>query len=246
MNELLVIVPAHNEEKNIGKVVSELRTTLQHSDILIINDGSTDNTENELRKLQVAYMNTPYNFGYAGVLQTGFKYALKNGYTYAAQFDGDGQHIASELNRMYEEMRKEKIDILIGSRFLEKKNYHHPLMRMIGTYIFRILILITCRKKITDPTSGLQILSWRVFSHYSLMNSYPEYPDANLITEMVFLGFTLKEIPVVMREREFGESMHAGTYKAFSYMVKMLYSIVLMFVKYRSKRPGRIDKDSPT
>ncbi|MCI6189734.1 MAG: glycosyltransferase family 2 protein, partial [Clostridium sp.] len=120
MKDLLVIVPAYNEEMNITGVINELREDIPEADILVINDCSTDNTPKILEENNVNYITTPFNLRYAGGVQTGFKYAAAKDYKYVAQFDGDGQHVASELNKMFQRMKKEDVDIMIGSRFKER------------------------------------------------------------------------------------------------------------------------------
>ena len=105
MNDLLVIIPAYNEEMNIIKVVKEVKEEIKDADILVVNDSSTDNTLNVLKENNINYITTPYNLNYSGAIQTGFKYAAKKGYKYVAQFDGDGQHIASELSKLYMEAK---------------------------------------------------------------------------------------------------------------------------------------------
>lgn len=231
--ELLVVVPAYNEEKNIISVVEDLKSELPFADILVINDNSSDNTAGVLIEHGIDFVSTFFNLKYSGVVQTGFKYALINDYKYAAQFDGDGQHIAKELAKMYEVIKEENCDIVIGSRFVKKTNYDHSLFRMIGTKLFQKIIKLATNTVITDPTSGLQILSKPVFTRYSKMAHYPDYPDANLIIEMILNGYKIKEVPVEMRERIYGESMHAGIWAPFVYMVRMMYSIALVLLKYK-------------
>lgn len=233
MKELLVIIPAYNEELNIIKVIEEIKRDVPEADILVVNDCSTDNTLKILIEEDINHVTTPYNLHYAGAIQTGFKYAAKKGYEYVAQFDGDGQHIASELSKMYKIARQDKADIVIGSRFIQRTNYKHSLFRRIGTSLFQNIIKLVCEKKITDPTSGLQVLKKNVYERYSKISNYPEYPDANLIIEMCFLGYSIEEIPVEMREREFGVSMHAGLWEPFTYMVRMMYSIFVILLKYK-------------
>ena len=237
--DTLVIIPAYNEALNIEFVLSELYNDLQMIDILVINDCSKDDTEIILKKLKVNYINTPYNFGYSGVLQTGFKYAIKNGYKYVVQFDGDGQHIASEVNKLIECMAKTGCDIVIGSRFIGKNDYNHSFLRSLGTNIFKKLIKLNTGKIICDPTSGFQILNEDVIRKYASFGGYPEYPDANLIIKMLLDGYKIEEIPVKMRAREYGESMHSGFIKPAKYMVKMIYSVMLLttslFIKGENK-----------
>lgn len=232
MKDLLVIVPAYNEEMNITNVINELREDIKEADILVINDCSTDNTPKILEEMKVNYITTPFNLRYAGGVQTGFKYALAKGYKYVAQFDGDGQHVASELNKMFQKMKEDDVDIMIGSRFKEQTEYKHPFFRRVGTALFQKIIKIACSKEITDPTSGLQILSKRVYTRYAKINNYPEYPDANLIIEMLMQGYKIEEVPVKMKERIYGESMHSGIWSPISYMITMFYSIFLIIIKY--------------
>ena len=232
MKDLLVIVPAYNEEMNITNVINELREDIKEADILVINDCSTDNTPKILEEMKVNYITTPFNLRYAGGVQTGFKYALAKGYKYVAQFDGDGQHVASELNKMFQKMKEDDVDIMIGSRFKEQTEYKHPFFIRVGTALFQKIIKIACSKEITDPTSGLQILSKRVYTRYAKINNYPEYPDANLIIEMLMQGYKIEEVPVKMKERIYGESMHSGIWSPISYMITMFYSIFLIIIKY--------------
>lgn len=235
MKDLLVIIPSYNEEMNIIGVVNQVKNTLKEADILVVNDCSTDNTLKLLEENHINHISTPFNLNYSGAIQTGFKYASEKGYKYVAQFDGDGQHVATELKKLYDYMLKENVDICIGSRFIEKNDYKHPLFRRLATNLFRILIKITVLQDITDPTSGLQVLKRPVYTKYAGMNDYPDYPDANLIIEMSFLGFKIKELPVIMKERVYGESMHSGAFEGISYMVRMMYSIFVILIKYKGK-----------
>ena len=233
MKELLIIIPVYNEEMNIVKVINEINRDINDADILVVNDCSSDSTESILIDLNINYINTPFNMGYSAAVQTGFKYAYEKGYEYVAQFDGDGQHIASELKKMYQLIKKDNVDIVIGSRFVEDTGYKHSIMKKIAIKLFKKIIKVVCVADITDPTSGLQILNRNVVSRYAKMNNYPEYPDANLIIEMILLGYRIEEISVNMREREYGESMHAGILEPFFYMFRMMYSIFVILVKYK-------------
>ena len=233
MKELLIIIPVYNEEMNIVKVINEINRDINDADILVVNDCSSDSTESILIDLNINYINTPFNMGYSAAVQTGFKYAYEKGYEYVAQFDGDGQHIASELKKMYQLIKKDNVDIVIGSRFVEDTGYKHSIMKKIAIKLFKKIIKVVCVADITDPTSGLQILNRNVVSRYAKMNNYPEYPDANLIIEMILLGYRIEEISVNMREREHGESMHAGILEPFFYMFRMMYSIFVILVKYK-------------
>lgn len=231
MKELLIIVPVHNEEENILAVIEELKRDIQEADIIAINDCSKDNSLKILKENQVNHITTPFNLGYAGAIQTGFKYAEEKGYKYVAQFDGDGQHIAKELDKLYKIMKKGNVDIVIGSRFKSKSQYHHAFFRKVGTNVFKLIIKVACKQEVTDPTSGLQVLNKKVYCQYAKINGYPDYPDANLLIDMLLQGYAIEEVPVEMRERMAGESMHAGVWKPFKYMITMFYSIFIILLK---------------
>ena len=132
---------------------------------------------------------------------------------------------------MYKVAKEDKADIVIGSRFIKRTNYKHSLFRRMGTALFQSIIKLVCEKKITDPTSGLQVLKKNVYERYSKISNYPEYPDANLIIEMLLLGYKIKEVPVKMKARENGVSMHSGILKPTKYMIEMFYNIIIIVIK---------------
>jgi len=242
--KLLVIIPAHNEVSNIRCVIEDLRAYLGHdADILVIDDCSIDGTEEVLRDLGVATATLPFNLGYSGALQTGYKYAVSNNYSYVIQFDGDGQHIAREIGKLVSVFENSPADVIIGSRFTEKGEYRHPFLKRVATSLFCFLIRIITGFIIHDPTSGLQLLNRKAFEHYSKINNFPYYPDANIIIEMLLNGYRIKEVHVTMRTRVFGESMHAGLIRQAKYVIKVIYSIFIILLKYRPSTFNKNDGD---
>jgi len=236
-DRVLIIIPAYNEEKNIVNVIKEIKKEFPKKfDILVINDCSTDNTEKVLIENKINYLNNIYNMKYAYSVQTGIKYAYMNEYDYVIQMDADGQHIASEAHKLYETIKEENCDIVIGSRYLKDMGYPCPLFRRIGTKIFEIMIRVFSNKKIVDPLSGFQCLNKKVIKEYSFPGAYPEYPDANLVIEMLYKGFKIKEVPVKMRIRETGISMHSGIIKPIKYMIHIMYSIVFIAIQNIGKK----------
>ena len=228
--KVLFVIPAYNEETNIENVIKEIKKDVKYADILIINDCSTDNTKKIIENNNVKCITGIFNLKYAWALQTGIKYAYQNDYDYVIQFDADGQHIAKEAEKLLNEMKKSNVDIVIGSRFLKDTGYKHPFFRKIGTKLFTLIIKIFCKQEITDPTSGFQCLNKKVIEYYSKMGNYPEYPDANLIIDVLLKGFTIKESSVKMRLREAGESMHGGIIKPIKYMINMIYTITVILI----------------
>lgn len=237
-NEIIFVIPAYNEELNISKVIDEINSEFKKVGIVIINDCSRDKTQDIVIKKDVTCISQPFNMGYAMAIQTGIKYAKQNGYKFVIQFDADGQHIASEARKLLNKMKETNADIVIGSRFLEKNGYKQTFFRKLGTNIFSFLIKLFCKKKISDPTSGFQCLGKKAIDRFSTFGMYPEFPDANLIIELLYNGFNIEEIPVKMRLREFGESMHGGILKPIKYMISILYTICIIILRNTFRRRG--------
>ena len=235
-DRVLVIIPAYNEAENIEKVLNEIKKDINYADILVINDCSTDNTKEIVLNNKVKCITNVFNMRYAMAIQTGLKYAKYNNYDYVIQMDADGQHIAKEAEKLYHEMKKSKADIVIGSRYVKEMGYPCPIFRRIGTKMFEIMIRRICHQKIADPLSGFQCLNRSVIEKYSKMGGYPEYPDANLVIEMLLQGYKIKEIPVKMRLRENGVSMHSGIIKPIKYMIEQFYTCLVIFLKNIGKR----------
>lgn len=229
--KLLFVIPAYNEADSIAKVIADINKHLPEADIVVVNDNSKDATHQLAEKAGAVVLDMPFNVRYAMAVQTGVKYALAHDYGYVIQFDADGQHLASEAKKMFVEMKRSRVDIVLGSRFLEKTDYPHALARVIGTKVNSSIVEVLSGQKITDPTSGLQCLNRRVIEKYARMGEYPEYPDANLIIEMLLKGYQIKEVPVQMKARETGESMHSGIWKPLKYAIKVGYAIFVITLR---------------
>ena len=238
-NKLLVVIPAYNEEDNIGNVLKEVKADIPNADILVINDCSTDNTLEIVKKSGVNCITNVFNMRYAWAIQTGIKYAKNNNYDHVILMDADGQHIASEAKKLYDTSIKSKSNIVVGSRYLKDLGYKCPFFRKIGTRFFSSLVKLFTKKKITDPLSGFQCIDKKTIDYYAGCGNYPEYPDANLVIEMLLKGYTITEVPVKMRMRESGESMHSGIIKPIKYMITQFYTCIVIFVKYFGKRKAK-------
>lgn len=235
--DVLIIIPAYNEAGNLEAVHQDIRTQFPEADILFINDCSTDNTLEIIRSFDdIHYLNLPVNMGYFYAIQSGLKYAAQNKYKYVVQFDGDGQHLAREAKRMYEYACQNDVDIVIGSRFLEDYGYRHSFFRRVGTRMFQQIIKLLTGKTISDPTSGLQVLNYDVFSQLSKIYKYPDTADANLLINLLYNGYSIDELAVEMKNRETGESMHGGIIKPAKYMMKMFYYISVVYINHITGR----------
>ena len=219
----IVIIPAYNEEKSIVKAVQDICEHAPEFDYVIINDCSTDHTLSVCREHHLHVLNLPVNLGIGGAVQTGFLYAYKNGYDYAIQFDGDGQHDAKYLHEMRDYMIEQNADMLIGSRFLEKEGFQSTGMRRFGIRYFSALIKLLTGQKITDPTSGMRMINRDILAMYS--ESYPkDYPEPESVVAIINSGKKVMEYPVIMRKRMEGTSS-ISPLKSIYYMIKVSLAI---------------------
>jgi glycosyltransferase involved in cell wall biosynthesis len=231
MKNILAIVPAYNEEKNISAVIDELTNIETKLDILIVNDGSPDNTSFVARQTGKAkVLDLPINLGIGGAVQTGFIYAVRNNYDIAIQFDGDAQHIAGEIKNIIAPILQKEADVVIGSRFLDGyKKFNTDKSRKLGIVIFQFVNSIMNRQRITDSTSGFRAYNRKAIQFLS--EYYPtDYPEPEAVILLIKKGFVLKEVAVEMRQRWQGISsisMFDGMY----YMIKVLLSIVMTYFR---------------
>lgn len=241
--ELLIIIPAYNEEKNIASLLESLAEPeiSSRADVLVVDDASTDATKDIVKRYGFPVMSHVYNLGYGSGLQSGYKYAIRNGYQYVIQMDADGQHDACNVPVLYGALTSgdeiERPDIVIGSRFMEGSSpYKISAVKKFAIGLFKWMIYMGTGKRYTDPTSGLQGLSRRAVEYYAHYGNYDDrYPDANMIMQMTLLGFRLLEVPAVMHYRKEGVSMHSGL-RPFVYMFRMFFSILAVFIRIRILR----------
>lgn len=222
MSELLIVIPAYNEGDNIERVVSRLIAEFPQYDYVVVNDGSKDDTAAICRRNGYNLLDLPVNLGLAGGFQAGLKYAARNGYRYAIQLDGDGQHRPEYIEAMRDRM-EEGYDIVIGSRFIgEKKPF---TMRMLGSNLIEIAIRLTTGVDIKDPTSGMRMFSRRMIEEFAGGLNYGPEPDT--VSYLIKQGARVSEVPVIMDERILGAS-YLTPVNASKYMIKMLLSILLI------------------
>ena len=221
----LIIIPAYNEAANIEKTVASIKANAQGFDYVIINDCSADNTRQICERNGFNIVNLPINLGIGGAVQTGYQYAVRYGYELAVQVDGDGQHDPQFLKQMADYMENHDVDMVIGSRFIEKEGFQSSFMRRVGITYFTGLIKLCTGKKITDPTSGLRMAGRRVIRMFA--DSYPkDYPEPESVVSVLRKGYRVDEIPVVMRARQGGESSITMK-KSVYYMIKVTLAILM-------------------
>lgn len=239
--QVLIIIPAYNEEKNIGELLDRLKEPdiASIADVLVMDDASKDRTRRIVLDKQLQVVTHVFNLGYGSGLQVGYKYAISNNYEYVIQMDADGQHDISNILSIYNKLvtpdeNGKCPDIVLGSRFLEGSvTFPISKVKKMAINLFRFLIKLGTGQKIMDPTTGLQGLSKRAIAYYGSYNRFDDkYPDANMIMQMILLGYRVVEIPAVMHARTEGVSMHSGL-KPILYMLRMMFSIIAVWVRIK-------------
>ena len=226
---VLLIIPAYNEEDNLERVVGLVDGYAREQDLfsldyIVVNDGSTDSTEQLCREKGIRAIHLTQNLGIGGAVQTGYLFAMKMNYDIAVQFDGDGQHDINSLAELIQPLRDDLCDFTVGSRFIAEDNtFHSTKMRRFGIRFLCILIRLFTGEKTTDPTSGYRAANRRAIRF--LAGSYPvDYPEPESLTTLIRNGFHVTEVPVCMNERTEGRSS-IRSWKSAYYMIKVSLSI---------------------
>jgi glycosyltransferase involved in cell wall biosynthesis len=225
--KILAIVPSYNEEKNVIGVIESIKGEDPQIDVLIVNDGSDDSTGALAESTGQAFVaNLPCNLGIGGAVQTGFKFAKRHNYDIAFQFDGDGQHLPSEINSLISPIKSKEADVVIGSRFCQDHaEFKSTYLRRIGIKIFEMLNSLIIKQKLTDNTSGFRAYNRRAI-HF-LADNYPmDYPEPETVVLLGKNGFLLKEVFVRMQARMNGRSSISG-FESIYYMIKVLLAVLM-------------------
>lgn len=229
MKKRLVIIPAYNEAGSIVETVRDIQKNAPSFDYIVINDCSRDNTQQLLEENGINHVNLTVNLGIGGAVQTGYLYAKRNGYDVAIQVDGDGQHDAKFLEIMAEELENEDLDMLIGSRFIKKEGFQSSTMRRFGIKYFTCLIKLLTGQVVTDPTSGMRMVNRKVIDLFA--EEYPkDYPEPESVVFILKRGMKVREIPVLMKERQAGISSISPK-KSIYYMVKVSLAVFMAAIE---------------
>lgn len=232
---ILVIIPAFNEEATIAAVLDALHEKAPECSVLVIDDGSTDRTAEVVEGHGGATLvRMPFNVGIGGAMQTGYKYALRNGFDIAIQCDADGQHPVGEIGRLVEKMREGRLDLVIGSRYVADTGYQPSFSRRVGKSLLSRLIDGFIGGGITDTTSGFRAANRRVIANFA--HHYPDdYPEAESLVLLHMQGLKAGEVPVTMAPRQGGETSIKPPHAAY-YIVKVALAIFVdLFRSYRKQ-----------
>ena len=240
--KILLIIPAYNEEENILKtyntIVNYNKKNKTKYDVIVINDGSKDNTKKILEENDIPHINLVHNLGIGGAVQTGYKYAYYHNYDVAVQFDGDGQHNVRYVKNIIEPIINNEADLVIGSRFIKDINtFKSTLARRIGIRVISAFMKFVTHKRIYDTTSGFRACSKELI--YDFYLSYPnEYPEPITTAEILKKKYIVKEISVEMNEREGGVSS-IRAWKNIYYMVNVCLALLAIKIR-RYKKCHRV------
>ena len=225
----LIIIPAYNEERTIAGVVQRININVPEANILVVNDGSKDNTSLEASNAGADVISLPYNLGIGGAMQTGYLYARNNGYDIAVQVDADGQHDPFYINNLLEPLKNNMADVVVGSRYISKTNYRSSLIRRAGMVFFSILVSFLTNQKFKDTTSGFRAVNKKVIAYFA--DYYPtDYPEVDVLVKLKKKKFTIVELPVQMQERQGGKSSITALRSVY-YMIKVSLSLLIGSLK---------------
>jgi len=232
MKDLLVICPCFNEEESIGSLIDEINQLNLGLDIIVIDDGSKDNTY-EIASAKAKTIRLPFNLGIGGAVQTGYLYASQNNYKYAVQIDGDGQHDPAYIEKLYTLMINNSLDLVVGSRYIRSIGFQSSPVRRFGSKIIGLFLKLFFGYLATDPTSGFRLANRNLIDIYS--KNYPvDFPEPISICLALKDGYKVAETQVMMRTRKSGFSSISGL-KTLKYMINVLLQIaVLRIVKTKN------------
>ena len=235
--ELLILVPAYNEEQAIGEVVREIRATVPDVPVLVVDDCSADGTANVARAAGAKVLTLPHHLGLGGAVQAGYRLAFEEGYRYVIRMDGDGQHDPADIQRIYEALTTSGCQMVIGSRFLDGKISGTSFLRAVGIRFFRILLRVILGKPVTDPTSGFVGVNQEALQVFS--RSFPlEYPEIETLVVLQRKAFDFVEVPCNIRPRLAGKSS-LTLQKSIRYMLHVLLGVFVNVLRYDTSRRAR-------
>lgn len=232
--KVLIIIPAHNEEHNIGSVLNEVREEIPFADVVVVNDGSTDTTPRIPKRMGFTVLDLPFNLGIGGAMQTGFKYAMEGDYDIAVQVDGDGQHDPRSVPELITPLVENQADVVVGSRHIEDRGYKTPFTRRFGMHLFSQALSLILGQRITDTTSGFRGLNREAIEFFA--ENYPtDYPEVEALVIAHFAGLRIKEVPASMRVRQKGRSS-ITPFQAAYYMTKVLLATFIWLIRQKPTR----------
>ncbi len=239
LKKVLVVIPAYNEEGSIKDVAKEMEAKCPDISYIVINDHSTDKTEEILTRNKIKHLTHKKNKGLFGTMTTGFQYALENKFEAVIQIDGDGQHDPSKIEKLVQVWKEKNLDFVQGSRFIEDKKPHTA--RMFGSRVIAFFMLLVLHKKIKDPTNGMRLYGPELIKRFA--NNPKLHPEPDTIAYLIKDKYKFEEVQVIVRERETGES-YLTSFRIIKYMTKTVSHIIfkIPFMKKPHKKQLKREK----
>ncbi len=226
---VLIIIPAYNEEKSIGKLVGNVKRHLPAADILVVNDGSSDFTGQVASEKGALVIDLPINLGIGAAMQAGYMFAKEAGYDIAVQCDGDGQHPPYQIKNIIAPLIEGKADIVVGSRFLKKVSYRSSFARQVGIVMFSKIVTFLTKAKLTDTTCGFRALGHKAISYFATEYPY-DYPEVEALILAHKKRLKVIEVPIRIYRRKHGLSS-ISFIDSFHYTFKVLLAILISYSK---------------
>jgi glycosyltransferase involved in cell wall biosynthesis len=220
----LVLIPAFNEAARLPNVLKKLATLDAPHRVVVIDDGSRDETAKLAAELGATVLRLPFNLGYGAALQTGYKYAKECKASLIVQMDADGQHDPHYIPALIAPIRSGAADLVIGSRFAQKSSYRMSRFRTMGRLLFQ-RIALWAGLHVTDPTSGLQAMNGAVLGVYSGDFFPSDYPDVDVLLEAHRRGLRIQECPVEMHEAGRKSTLHGGLRRSAYYIYRLTLAL---------------------
>jgi glycosyltransferase involved in cell wall biosynthesis len=234
---LLIVIPAYNEAGSIAAVIARVQTCAPQADIVVVDDGSTDATAQLARQAGTMLLRLPVNLGIGGAVQTGYRFAVRQGYDLVTRMDGDGQHDPAQIGALTEPIRAGHADVVIGSRYLNAGGFYASWARRFGISLFATIVSLLTGRRFTDVTSGFQAANCDAAA-FLAEHCPSDYPEIEGLVLLCRAGFRVVEVPVTMQARIAGRSS-IRPWHVLYYVVKVLLAILVAFLRQSPRRAER-------
>jgi glycosyltransferase involved in cell wall biosynthesis len=230
---LLLVIPAYNEQEALGGLLREVRALPSLGvdiEAVVVDDGSVDRTAEVAQREGARVVRLCRNLGIGGAVQSGLRLAHREGFDFAIQIDGDGQHPPSELRRLIEPvLAPSPPDLVVGTRYRDAANFRSTPLRRLGSAWLKLILRVMLRLRVSDPTSGFRLYGRRALRLFD--ETYPyDFPEPESLAIARAAGLRVAEVPVTMRERQGGRSSIVG-FDSIYYMFKVTIAVVLTYMR---------------
>ena len=233
-NELMILIPAYNEEGAVADVIREVHQVMPEVPVLVTDDASRDDTAGRAKSAGADVLRLPHHLGLGGCVQAGYKLAFELGYDYVIRVDGDGQHDPQYIPALFDVLRKTGCHMVIGSRFYQNNGTHTSAVRAIGIWVFRLVLRPILGKPVRDPTSGFVGVNKEALQVFT--GSFPlEYPEIEALVVLQRKRFRFEEVPVRMRRRKAGRSTITAI-KSLYYIIHVLLGVFVNILKFEGRK----------